>query len=798
MNKEILKKILSVFLICQLTFTGLILQPQVAKAVSGVPQIIAYQGRLTDSAGELLGGDDGTAYYFKFSIYDNATAGSGTKLWPTTAPSSTSATVTNGVFTVNIGDTDAGYPDALDYDFQTNRDVYLQVEVSSDNVTFEALDPRQRITSAGFAVNAGTLGGFTASQSPTGNQIPVLNSGNLIIAGSLTTGATTTFNTVVYTWPGSDGSNGQFLSTDGNGALSWSTVTIPDHWSANGSYIYSSSTASGVGIGTDTPSTTLHVVGTFRASATTTLDTGSLVSNVADGSSAVAYNFNTANALSTTGAKIASFKNNGTEKAYVDKDGVYTANLVQVGAQSAAPVSGVSLFYEAPGSSKTAGLYFEQGGVTGRGGLMRWYKYNNSSDKIGFYLNAGGKTTDTPIIYAEQGNSQANQATYFGLPTGVLSGVKLGLDAEISGTTYDGSNRGTPADTYFTKSAASGGNFSTFYDGTEVQRFSSSTNFAIVPNTVIGGAITDTASTTLHVVGTLRTSATSTFDTGVLVSGVADGATAKAFTLNSVALSTSGAKLLSLQNNGTEKASVDKDGNLYLGGLTTAYLTTANQGGVEHIKVEGKLGFGSTGHVVYLESTGSQGVNVKGISGATLMQWDKESQTTINAYGLALSANLPLVFDNRGGDTKITKTSASGGNWNFAYDSDVAARFDTDGFSVASSTLIGVLGQASTTLHVVGDFKVTATSTFEGPAIFADADLGAIRFETDAGQVSWVDLPVSSSADSGSVQSYTAQLDGNPMISVYAEADGSGGTTNRRVGIGTFVPSSTLHVVGTL
>lgn len=47
---------------------------------------------------------------------------------------------------------------------------------------------------------------------------------------------------------------------------------------------------------------------------------------VADSSSAVAYTFDTQNTLSTTGANIAEFKNNGTEKVYIDKDGDIYSN----------------------------------------------------------------------------------------------------------------------------------------------------------------------------------------------------------------------------------------------------------------------------------------------------------------------------------------------------------------------------------------------------------------------------------------------------------------------------------------
>jgi hypothetical protein len=53
--------------------------------------------------------------------------------------------------------------------------------------------------------------------------------------------------------------------------------------------------------------------------------------------------------------------------------------------------------------------------------------------------------------------------------------------------------------------------------------------------------------------------------TGILRSGVANGASAIAHLLNTnVAYTTAGAKLLSVQNNGAEKAAIDKDGTLTL------------------------------------------------------------------------------------------------------------------------------------------------------------------------------------------------------------------------------------------
>jgi hypothetical protein len=59
------------------------------------------------------------------------------------------------------------------------------------------------------------------------------------------------------------------------------------------------------------------------------LDNVTVSSHAADGASAVAFQYDTDNALSTAGAKLASWSNNGTEKAYIDKDGwVYSRRFV--------------------------------------------------------------------------------------------------------------------------------------------------------------------------------------------------------------------------------------------------------------------------------------------------------------------------------------------------------------------------------------------------------------------------------------------------------------------------------------
>jgi len=167
-----------------------------ALGATGVPEILNHQGRLLNSSGDLLGGA-GTNFCFQFSIWDVSTAGTRNpnQLWPAAfaVPSTMTVSVTNGVFDVGIGDTGAG-GDTLDYNFQDNDTVYLNVEVATlvgatcaagDGAeVFETLSPRQRILSSGFAINANTILGFTPAQSATGSQIPVLSSGNLALGGT--------------------------------------------------------------------------------------------------------------------------------------------------------------------------------------------------------------------------------------------------------------------------------------------------------------------------------------------------------------------------------------------------------------------------------------------------------------------------------------------------------------------------------------------------------------------------------------------------------------------------------------
>ncbi len=89
----------------------------------------------------------------------------------------------------------------------------------------------------------------------------------------------------------------------------------------------------------------------------------------------------------------------------------------------------------------------------------------------------------------------------------------------------------------------------------------------------------------------------------------------------------------------------------------------------------------------------------------------------------------------------------------------------------------------------VNMFKVNSNNQLElGTAINA----GTFEFAPDSGFNTFVDMAVTSAPAVGTVEGYSLKLDGNNILAIYSEADGSGGIQNEGVGIGTAMPSSKL------
>ncbi|MEN9913170.1 MAG: hypothetical protein RLY66_578 [Candidatus Parcubacteria bacterium] len=162
--------VLSVIL--SISLAGHLIWPENSSAAAGAPMQIAYEGRLTDSSGNALGGT-GTVYCYRFSIYDAASGGG--KLWPGGTPSQTTATTTDGVFAAVVGQADTLSSSV--FDFSTTSTAYLQVEVNTTTSTcggsWEALSPRQSILSSGYALQSANVYGSLLKTDTVNNRVQI-------------------------------------------------------------------------------------------------------------------------------------------------------------------------------------------------------------------------------------------------------------------------------------------------------------------------------------------------------------------------------------------------------------------------------------------------------------------------------------------------------------------------------------------------------------------------------------------------------------------------------------------------
>lgn len=148
-----------------LAIAGKIFDPGRSEAAPGVPQTLSYQGRLTDTSGNPLGGA-GQIYCFRYSLYDAQAAGN--KIWPAGTPGTSTTTVADGVFSDQIGRVDA-----LNLDMFATSTVFLGVEVNTATSTcagtWEPLTPRQQLTASAYAL---------ASEDIYGNYLRTVTGGN--------------------------------------------------------------------------------------------------------------------------------------------------------------------------------------------------------------------------------------------------------------------------------------------------------------------------------------------------------------------------------------------------------------------------------------------------------------------------------------------------------------------------------------------------------------------------------------------------------------------------------------------
>ncbi|MFA5413208.1 MAG: hypothetical protein WC348_01565 [Patescibacteria group bacterium] len=648
-------------------------------AFTAINKQLNYQGKLQNAGGITLA--DGN-YSMKFSIYDDPTVGS--RLWTECGtvgtPTARTVAVANGVFSVMLGDTNSNScpggtdSNAITLDFNSDS-YYLGFTVESDS---EML-PRKRLGASGYAFNADLLDGFnTSAAGGSVAFVPVTDaSGHLTLTQNLILG-------------------GVLKNADGTvGAPSYTFTSDLD------TGLYYSATQINIGVGGSTVanvSASGLAVDTVKTLTATTL---TLKGTVADGGTAVGATIGSNSTLSTTGAKLASFVNNTTEKAYIDKDGYWNAPNGAAGTPSItfANDKDNGFFYSSANNWRavangTAILEFDASGI-----------YVGGSGNIG----SGNNITLTLKSFQVDGaaNVAVAQDTYYAF---VTAGAKLfswkNHQVEKAYVDYLGSFN-----------AGAGTNLLPAY------------SFVGDPNTGIYNPSADRVD--LVAGGTVQlaiTSGTIYFDNMRalnLVSlglrgAIADGASAIGTKMgNAIALTTAGAKIVSFYNDAwvTEKAYIDKDGNFYGPGanfsglsVSSAVYTDASKNLTSTAPATGTIGYWSRATTTLSPATANDIVAVTGNSGDLLTLTStatgaSNKALSIAASGATVGTDYGAYISNTGAATTNVGlyTTASGATNNYA------AIFDAGYVGIGNTTPTAslTLTQAAGTTGTPSAFIIT-------------------------------------------------------------------------------------------
>jgi len=141
------------------------------QAATGVNQTLYYQGKLLDAVGAEV--TDGS-YNMRFIIYSASTGGTcqwsakGTGANGCVAPeaSALSVTVTNGLFTVLLGDTSVGggSQNAIPATIFNDDTRYLAIQIQYGGGAYETLTPRKALAASAYSFNSQYLEGVAADQ----------------------------------------------------------------------------------------------------------------------------------------------------------------------------------------------------------------------------------------------------------------------------------------------------------------------------------------------------------------------------------------------------------------------------------------------------------------------------------------------------------------------------------------------------------------------------------------------------------------------------------------------------------
>src|SRR6056297_2043310 len=449
------------------------------------------------------------------------------------------------------------------------------------------------------------------------------------------------------------------------------------------------------------------------------------------------------------------------EAEYVSTSTITSADLI-----SESNVSSIdSFYYNATSIPSGTSLEFQFATSSNSG---PWYNSSGSAGSWDTVSTTGGDTIDlSSLNWSANSFYYKMRMTSDGTSTPVLDNIKVNYTIDYSGlftmdktSGYIGIGTTSPSSLF---TVGSSGNFQVNDTG---QVTSGTWQGDLISSTYGGTGWDSSAVTGIPIINSGTWSSTSTIN--------------DSYISDTLTLSTS--------------SSVAKGALINTGTLSFDWLDS---------EIENSLTIDANGSVQ------AEAIDKEGATTGQVLEWNgtnwqpaTDDDTTYSAGNdLDLSGTTFSLED----DIDVDYVRATGASGLSLYDDGGNGIFIEDGGNVGIGTT-----SPNTRFHVAG---TSSTSTFDGGVeidsgavshshstgitSIDELQLGAISFEADAGKLSWVDMPVTASSSVGTVQSYTAQLDGNPLLTVYGESDGSGSIQNKGIGIGTTSPNSLFHVGST-